>query len=92
MKDILYSQIIRRVGRIYVCNLNMKNHLWIGFNATTYRDRREERQKRLSKALFRRLATLPLFDFIPLNSVRPLELRDNIDIRDAKWFIYIRMP
>ena len=45
-----------------------------------------ERQKRLPKALFRRLVTLPLFDFVLLNYVTI------VDIRDAKWFVYIRMP
>ena len=48
--------------------------------------RRVERQRRWSDALFRLLATLPLFDCVPLN-YETME-----DIRDARWFIYIRMP
>ena len=58
-----------------------------------YRDRRVERQRRWPEALFRRLATLLLsnffthkFKFVPFN------YETIIDIRDAKWFIYIGMP
>ena len=40
--------------------------------------RREERQRRWPEALFRRLATLPLSDFVPYIQIRPLKLRDNI--------------
>ena len=47
---------------------------------------RVERQRRWPEALFKRLATLPLSDFFPLN----YETIENI--RDAKWFIYIGMP
>ena len=35
----------------------------------------------------------PFSDFIPLNSkFVPLNYETIVDIRDAKWFIYIRMP
>ena len=53
-----------------------------GFELLNYRDRRVERQRRWPVALFRRLATLPLSNFFPLNT--------KVYIRDAKWFI--RMP
>ena len=38
------------------------------FMCIGYRDRRVERQRRWTEELFRRLATLPLSDFVPLNS------------------------
>ena len=37
-----------------------------------YRDRRVESQRRWSKALFKRLATFTLSDFVPLE-IRPLQ-------------------
>ena len=57
-----------------------------------YRDRRVERQKRWPEALFRRLATLPLSDFPLKFTFVPLNYETIVDIRDAKWFIYIGMP
>ena len=56
-----------------------------------YRDRRVEGQRRWPEALFRRLATLPTSDFVPFRFF-PLNYETIVDIRDAKWFIYKRMP
>ena len=41
-----------------------------------YRDRRVERQRRWPEALCRRLATLPLPDFVQLNYETILDIRD----------------
>ena len=54
------------------------------FAVVEYRDRRVERQRCFHEAFFRRSATLSDFvpyKFVPLNTI--------VDIRDAKWFIYI---
>ena len=65
---------------LLVNNISEKKSLHTGRRVET------ERQRRWPEALFLRLATLPHSDFFPLN------YETIVDSRDAKWFIYIRMP